>query len=220
MITKPFLGLVNKFKPYSCNASHVIKLFDHKSDSRFESFLTDSRVRPLIIMHLLFNFLKTDFVIGHETRTFYYKYADETPNPPKEIVLKESVVNKQFSGEDLFNLLLSRIGLMQLNIPFVAFEGEEKLSEDVVPSKVDETWYEEVGEEVFFSLDGSLIIYPDKILVSDDWKEKVETIISCYYDPFNEFLESSKSLPSIDHKLYVEWLVKWFPGMIHFKSLE
>ncbi len=218
--SKDFVKLVNQIKPYSYCTNSVIVLFNHESKNQFERFLADSRVRPLILMHLLFNFLKMDFVIGHADKTFYPGSEMDDSSSLKKVVLKESVVNKVFSGDDLFNLLLNRIGLLQLNIPFVSFEGVDFVANDVVPSYVNEAWHEEFGEEVFFSLDGSLIIYPDKVLVSSNLKDKVESIISCFFDTFSNFIEEYKSASSIDHVLYIDWLVKWFPGMIHFRSIE
>ncbi len=189
---------------------NTMELFP-SNETDFGKFLVEQRIKPFLILHILFKKLNKEFYVGHDTITFTEPVQDDNIIP-KEKVYGPSIIKKLFTGEELFDTLLSRLGIEQIVTD--KFQNFPEMERNLEIDETYENWSLALGNEVLINED--LIISLDKIYYKD---EKVKELINNFNELFEKFLEENKNKTSIDHSVYIPLLIKWFPGNIHIRSL-
>ncbi|MBI4016590.1 MAG: hypothetical protein HY363_02755 [Candidatus Aenigmarchaeota archaeon] len=73
--------------------------------------------------------------------------------------------------------------------------------------------------EAIILLDLPCILTEDSVFISKKHFEETKELLAFYNPIFSDFLRSNKNAVTIPHDIYIDWLLKWFPGMIHIRSL-
>jgi len=223
---KEILNIINKrfSKDINIDDYECIELLHRESNTQFQVFLLNARVRPFLKLKILYHFCDdSSFVIGDGKLSFTRGY-DEHDTEKKE--LGPSIIDAQFSKKNIFDLILGRMGFLALMIRHSPrLEGQARTGEEgtIELEGRDEGWQEYAEDEVIVMTDpDSRFIFTDShvyIDADDTTKKKVKDLIDSHIDTFNTFLDDYKER-NVPHELYVDWLMKWFPGKIEVKSIE
>ena len=80
--------------------------------------------------------------------------------------------------------------------------------------------YSSKGIKNDFFISDKLIITEKRVYVTEGIQKEVKNILDHYSTIFDKFLDENKNKLFISHDIYIDWLLSWFPGKIHIRSLE
>ncbi|MBI4147834.1 hypothetical protein HY490_00935 [Candidatus Woesearchaeota archaeon] len=202
-----------------------LTLFSNKSRNDFERFLIQSRIIPLLQMRIIFTFgMRSSCAFGYE-QYHHYIYARENDVTGEPLyAVKDfgvSIVDKKYSAKEVFNCLLYRLG-----ISTVAVQSPQDLvvkhvnAQGQIPALPPDCSSHDGSEnEMLILLDLPCVLSYDKVFVSTQYVDGVQRLLDQYRQIFSEFLDAHKNSVTIPHDIYIDWLLQWFPGMVHIRSL-
>lgn len=189
-----------------------LPIYDKESVNSFQRFLIKERLRPILKLKLLSD-LDTQFVIGYsEVEQALYGDGDE---PPVEVrKYGPTIIKHKFEASEIFKYILQKLQIAVILIKIPANLDYKRLSD----TEYDKWGSESLKAETFLSKD--FVISEDFVLVPKEMEQKVKDIFSYYRPIFDEFVAECKDETLVPHDIYIEWLIKWFPGKVHVKSIE
>lgn len=191
--------------------SKHIHFFNEHSKNSFEEFLISARINVFIRLALLDRF-DEDYYVGYLRTMKVCKY----PEMDKKIVeLGPSIIAKKIDAKHIFETLLSGLGVSQIIAQ--NWFTEQLLGKDG-ELKVPEDYSIDVEHPVFISREIIMTEYSAHVKAEQykPAKEKVDYFLKL----MKQFYDTHKNASSISHELYVGWLLKWFPGQVHVRSIE
>ena len=183
-------------------------------DSSFKddwSLHLQGRIRYLLRLKLLSMLLKNQFVVGYEA---LYEYIAED----YERVLGAHILDSKFTGQDIFDTELWNSFTVVAHEKKVCPESETLVTFDRLIAPKDQ--HPDMNNEGDVWVSEGIVITKDKLYVNEEMKKLVEPILSEFKKLGDEFVSEYRERSSVPHSVYIEWLLKWFPGRIHIRSLE
>lgn len=221
------IGIVNKNFHTNIPSNLVrVPLFKHFSRNEFENFLVQSRIIPLLQMKIIFQFgMRSACAMGYEKYCHYtiVSEGDEITEP--EYKIKEygtAVETRKYSAKEIFDYLLYKLGISTVDVKLSDFNTEYVNAKGTIPSLTPDCSsqaYDRGENPAIILLDLPCIITEDTLLISKQYFEETQKLLDYHRQIFEDFLNAHKNSVTIPHDIYIEWLLKWFPGMIHIRSL-
>jgi len=180
-----------------------------------------SRVKLFEHLRLISFVLDDEFLIGYDGMV---QMVDIDENRSEEIdSLGPFVIDEKFEGSAVFDYLLRYEFAMLIIKDLVRPETAQCVSKDrVVKRNYDDNWRSESSKEIFISLGVPLIITSDFLYIDPKHPmlEAIKSLLKEHHTEGDKFIAKYKDKVYVPHSLYVEWLMKWFPGRIHIRSLQ
>lgn len=219
-----FLDLVISHfdKSFNLEEFERIMLFEEGSSS-FENFLVVNRVRVFQKLLVLFHFaLKFRFFAGNEdTRLQYYEEdCDVDDSEKSEIHYGCSVVDNTYLGDWFFYYFVQSLSVSQVIIDYAYSPYDYKRFNSDGEIKFDKAGYcGKVFLNDFFVSDG-LFVLESCLYAKPALASKIRSLFDEFESTFSDFVANNKDVSMVSHEVYTEWLLSWFPGMIHVRSLN
>lgn len=195
-----------------------ISLNKQSYNDSFKTFLIEKRIIPLIIMKIIFEkCLESSCFIGYKNVKFIL-YDELYKDIEKEKNLKSCVLKDVISGEDLFNLLLSNLSISTIEIKNIKINENRYLNLFGEHSLPSEAWDVSLEGPVFFVKKPFIIFDRNKAYVTKEMMPSIHQSIDFMNQIFNNFVEKFNDV-FVPHEIYINWLLRCFPGMIHIKSI-
>jgi hypothetical protein len=187
------------------------------SDS-FKTFLIEKRIVPLIIMRIIFEkCLESSCFIGYKNVKFVlYDELDEEIEEEKN--LGSCVLKEVISGEDFFNLFLSNLSISTVEIRNIKMNENRYLNLFGKHSLPSEAWDVSPEGPVFFVKEPFIIFDGNKAYATKEMMPSIHHSIGFMNQIFNNFVEKTNDA-FVSHEIYINWLLRCFPGMIHIRSI-
>ncbi len=198
----------------------VLKLHDIEKNHSFKQFLINNRVIPLLTLKLLFEHgLKSTCVVGYEKVTYISETESEDEIAEQE-PFGPSIIKGTFSGEEVFNMILDEFGIItiQAGKAVPVSSATYVNTSGIHPPRPIEAWYRSCEERVIIVFDPVMIFTGNLIYVSEKIRDDVSRLLAYNKKTFDEFLKNSDNT-TVNHEIYIDLLLKWFPGMIHIRSI-
>lgn len=189
-----------------------IPLYDLDQANEFQSFLVEERLKPFLKLKLLSD-LDTDFVIGYSS-VEQSLYDDSGENLIEIRRFGPTIIKKLFTSEQIFNYILQNLAIAVLLIKDPASLLHPRLAD----KEYLQFGNEDMKDQTFISK--NLIITNTHIFVEPEHKISVQNLLQYHAKIFDRFLEKYKEKDFIPHDVYIDWLLSWFPGKIHVRSIE
>ncbi len=196
----------------------------------FEEFLIRSRVHLFLKLFILNQLEDTSFVPAHE-ELIRHK-IDETKSETEEdnnwIPIGDfgpNIFNCAYSINQLFEEYLERTAVSALLIrERVKTEGVGRIGTEGPINLENELVNLWGAPEIFIMVKPKmeLIITDKDVFVDKENKELIENVkgvVKTHKEQFAKFVEKYKET-CVPHAVYVEWLMKWYPGKVHLRSIE
>lgn len=184
----------------------------------FEEHLINGRFRPFQILQLLLALgFDTQYIVGYERITLFEINEDNEDEPDR--IVKEygpTHLQKEFSGEELFESVLARLGfLAAIATEHTSETLRWELREDLAKS----ARYLSEDHETFIASDPFLVITSDAVFVArKTLAAKLRLQLSLHEHEFSALLASDSV--GVPHETYIGWLLSWFPGRVKLRSIE
>jgi hypothetical protein len=211
---KEIIELINKNfdKDFDSSDYKKVDLFSIKNPNSFQLFLIKDRIRIFQKLFVLDRLCKDEqFFIGCE-KLFYEQHAEDIGDT---IEVGPCIVLQEFSKEAVFDKFISGLGVAQIDAPslFNIFDASLDCENNIEkPSDyhIAPTQEVVVSESVFIGQDG--LWFRDA--------EKAKEMLAEFDSLFNDFIIEQADPVSVPHTIYVDWLLKWFPGKIRIRTLS
>lgn len=222
---KEIIDIVNKEFVLNINPLNLksIKLYDAQNTNEFQRYLINSRIR-LFQKLMLLNSLEEEcqFVFA-TTNLIAEKYNFETEcNDEKNFGV--TIIKESFSRKETFEYILNKLGFLAVTTKNRALPYLYSFFKKNGEIKKEEGWERWMQDNIFILINPGkeLIITESEVLYNKDDKEteKILNNIISYQDiQFTEFLERYKD-KCVPHEIYIDWIMKWFPGKIHINYIN
>lgn len=154
--------------------------------------------------------------IWYENIALYRENVDEYGNEEDSTLLKNfgpAYVKEELTAQELFNYVLQNCGYSsvlnksEINVKDINLEIELHDEEYL---DYQNMYFEFIEEKIFLKTD--TILSENSVLV--------ESIIELLRPQFTAFLEKYENELSINHDMYISWLMSHFPSRIQVRKLE
>lgn len=221
--TKKIVKLAHSWKKSKKTQYREIPLFPINEPNQFIIFLINERIKPFLQLQILFHHAKdAEFVMGHEEITYDDNFEDSIL-PAKQI--GSSIVKKVYSREEIFNHILCNFGFTQLLSKPLSIYKADRLTEhgSLRPQSLDQRYYEHPKEECFVIIhpNTKIVLTKHAVFVDEQdmlLQQRIKELIAYHRKAFLYFLKEYRD-QCVPHDLYLQWLLTWFPGEIHVRSL-
>lgn len=222
---KSILMIINKKFKSNIRLTDFEKIavfYRRKQSNYFQSFLIAQRIIPFAILKILYQFfLKKEFIFAN-IKFFYSRgYEDDE----EVIAYGPNIINKRFKGENIFDHYLQNLyfpAVIAKHIP-ITYRQERINKKGMIEEKNEEEWRESSEKDVFVMFNpAKLIITPNAVYIYNEdarLKQEIYNLLSYHHEIFDKFLDNYKD-KCVPHEIYMDWLMKWFPGKIHLQSLQ
>ena len=211
---KQILNLVNKHfnKDFDISDYEKVDLFSIKNPNSFQRFLIKDRIQVFQKLHVLAKLCKDEiFFIGCED-LFYDWYCDEEEDC---IEVGPCLILTEFSREDVFNKLVSDLAIAQIDVPTYHHIFDSDIA---CVNKVDrpDGYQQSATKHVLIS--ENFILVSDSLYVRNS-KKDAEALFEGLNPIFSKFIVEQKDPVGVSHDIYIDWLLKWFPGKVKIRTL-
>ncbi|MBD3318448.1 hypothetical protein GF342_00905 [Candidatus Woesearchaeota archaeon] len=196
-----------------------LPLFSFNDANRFQQFVVHERLRPFLMMKIIFHLgRKAKWMIGNGDTAYVQEYSPGAT--PREC--GPTILPSLYGGTEVFQHLVASLGFLHIDTSdSPAVKYQERISSKGEKVKAPLGWHESLLQEVLVCLDLPLVISETRVyypstpgLITD-----IMTLLSFHKNAFDKFLNEYKE-KCIPHEIYVKWLLSWFPGMVRVRSLE
>lgn len=218
---KQIIGLINKNFDKNLDFSNYTKvnLFEIEVPNAFQQFLIRDRIQVFQKLFVLDRLcIDEEFFRGCLDLSYYfYDYEGDADEPYGEdkIYVGPCLLLKCFSKEDIFNHLVKGLSIAQIDVPSDIGPFDDSLA--CVNEVECPPYYNLMVENELF-VSSSVILFGDAVWTNDP--EQVKKLLSEFDSLFHKFIDEQKEPVGVSHDIYVDWLLRWFPGKVKIRTLS
>ena len=203
-----------------------LPLYVTKEKSQFGRFLATGRVMPFLQFKLLFHLgFETKVLIGYKEVTYdVYEDDDEyKEDDPRKKVYGPHLIDKVYSAKEIFEYLLYRLSFSAVSLPFFMSPRYERrmTGRKILPPLQEHGDLYDEAETFILLRTYPLIVTESSVYIAKDDPDlkMVRGIIAEHKKAGDAFLKRYAKGVAVPHALYIDWLMRWFPGAIKVRAL-
>lgn len=193
-----------------------IELYNKEECNSFQRFLIDDRVWNFQKLLILEHYFEAEVRIGYDKIEGYKQKGQDNWEFLWE--RRNVLITTEYTGEQMFNRVLHKLNYKAVEIPFYPLPELQDSVDEEGPIMLRCDRKSHVGETIIL-LDPFIVLRNGWVYVEQSQVEKIKGIIDNSRGLFEEFIKNQADMVGVDHAVYVDWLHRWFPTKVNFRTL-